>query len=428
MKTSLLRYALTLGLISTGVTACHTPTTSSTQVATSPLVTRLQRFHDTMQARDYQKTYQQNYLANFASPLNRSVDAFRIQSGSISSFVEDFSTATANFGDGSDGWTEWGGNYYRDPNGAEAITLGNPQTQTGVLQTGFYKTIPITAQAGDTLIAKMSVATTFTSNSDTTLVLSFNDPNNTVIATDTARGNLAGDQILFAETLIPAGATEVTIAPLVYLAQDEQSSLLIHDISVEQIPAGYYTKTTLLNEPLDDKGTNAYGTNSPLGVDEEFGYDFYVVDNYPLKYTGDGAVTTWNPGPGNHSSPEGGLVKRIDINNLQPGESVTAMLYAAPTFDDATSFTLFSVQFFDASDTLLQQLNSVALRGGNYKWLIMDRAPIPTGTAYIKLAPTVKLGTTETSSLLWDELRLYRYTVNGSASSTALTGTVNQRP
>lgn len=327
---------------------------------------------------------------------------------------EDFSTASADFGNnGTDGWTQWGGDYY-PVSGQQAVSLYNPQGHSGTFQTGLYKTVPLTANAGDSFIAKMDVATTFTStSSDSTLVLIFNDPANTVVVSNTARGPHAKTQTLHAEALIPAGATQVVISPLVFLGQDETSSLMIHQIQFEQIPANYYTSSTLFDDPLDTTTNNIFGSNSPAGVDEEFGYDFYVVDNWPMEYVGDKAVTLHNSGPGTHASPEGGISKKIPLNNYAAGDMITARVYIAPTFSDTNSHSSMGLEFYDAGNQLIGTARSDAIYGNSYRWAIIDREPIPSGAAYLKITPQVQLGAQEASSLLWNDLKVLRHSPEG---------------
>lgn len=392
------------------------------QVNKPAFISHLKSIHKNISKPAYKEFFQKNHLKSLNTSSKKATSGgFSVKSGTtINTFYEDFSSANNEFGDGSDGWFEWGGDYFPSSENQNALTLQNPPNKPPVLQTGFYKTIPVTGQAGDTIIAKMKVATTFSAESDTTLVLIFNDSAQTVLVTDTARGSLAGDQTLFVQGIIPSGATTLTIAPLVYLHQDETSSLLIKNIPVEQIPEAHYTKRTLAHNHLDFKGFAQFGSNSP-GL-EEFGYDFYSVDGWPLKYSvntsanqwSDRATTVYNPGAGSHNSPEGGLIQRVNLSHIESGDSLTAMLYAAPTFTDPNSFTTFSLQYFDSNDQLLQSVQSDTLKGNNYKWLVLDRIPVPAGAKYVKLIPTVKLGANETSSLLWDELHLYHYGFNAS--------------
>ncbi len=373
------------------------------------MLKKVKELHNQLNTSSFRQQYHEQYLKNFTPLKAQKNNAFRIQSTNISIFTEDFSSVNSGFGDGTNGWIEWGGDYTPAPGSPGKITLINPMTHSQTLQTGLSKTLNLQGQAGDTIIAKMKVNAQFTGNSDSTLVLYFNDGSQTTVATDTARGVHAGEQTLFLETVIPSGATQVTLAPLVYLEPGEQGSILIDEISLEEIPDDFYTKTPLLQEPFDQKIDNNYGTNSPAGVDEEFGYDFYVVDDWPLKYPNDGAVTVWNPGVGSHSSPEGGLIKRVNLNTIQSGDLVTASLFTSATFTDPNSTASLKLAFFDVNDFLLHEETSNSLRGNNYKWQIFDRIAIPESASYVKLTPLVKLGASETSSLLWGSLQLHHY-------------------
>lgn len=326
-----------------------------------------------------------------------------------------FSAEPSDFGNeglGVDKWAQWGGDYYPVPAG---VALWNPGPQQGtrdvpgeyiaerpgLYETGIYRTLPIFYNAGDKFVAKTTVGAEFTdTDSDATILLYFNNPGKTIAVGNTMRNS--GSQELFVESAIPPCTTAVTVVALGYLGFDETKSLTFEKLTLEQVPGTFYDQTTLLNEPLDAFADNQYGTNSPANVDEEFGYDLYVVDSHPLKYAGDKAVTVTLS-----AEPAGGMVKRVNLPAYNPGDLLTAFIYGAATFTDANSEAFLKMEFYDAGDNLLGTEISAKINHSNYRWLNIDRAPIPANTTYVKLVPTVTMGSTEASSMLLDDLQLY---------------------
>ena len=147
--------------------------------------------------------------------------------------------------------------------------------------------------------------------------------------------------------------------------------------------------------------------------------------NWPPAYSGDGAVTIYNPGSGHYTASIGGISKRVNLPTYQAGDTLTARLYIAPTFSDSETNTSFALEFYNASNQLLGTKTGDILFGNSYRWVVIDREPIPTGTTYVKVTPGTHLGATETSSLLWDSLKLELVQVASSGSGQEVTVTID---
>lgn len=349
---------------------------------------------------------------------------------------EDFGTITdASWGDdpvNSNGWNQWNGDYYPEGKG---VVLYNPGPGNGnrndpgeyqeerpdLLQTGLFKTISLvdsegkaTYSAGDKLIVKLMVAPTFThEDSDTAMYVKFNDSDATVAVSNILRGAGTKWQEMHIEVEIPECATEMTLNLLAYLGQNETSSITFETLTVEQVPAEYYSQSQLYFQGFEGGGiTTNFGPNSP-DVDEEFGRDFYVVSGVTgatHSGGGDRAVTVQNSG-----NPESGLVKSIDLPAFNSGDSITVEMFSAATFNEAESESLVSLEFFDSSDQLISSVSSSKVNRKNYRWLIIDRALIPAGATKLKVVPKVLLpNTAETGSLLMDDLKVSLNSASGA--------------
>ncbi|MGE3724593.1 MAG: hypothetical protein AB7I41_03525 [Candidatus Sericytochromatia bacterium] len=345
-------------------------------------------------------------------------------------FNDDFSTTSANFAnlagetspDTSSGWLQWNADYYpvgkgvspwnpgpgqqmslRNIPGEYANTPGDPRPN--MLETAISRKVPLKYKAGDKLIAKLKVAPTFSDQaSDTTLMITFDDPSETVAVSSTIRGDKASGGELYVEALIPSCATEATVIGMAYLGENEASSVTFEKASLEFIPQNYYTQSTLLNEPFDTSTTHAtYGTNFPAGMDEQFGsYDLYTVANWPTT-PGDLAVTAANP---NAASGYGGLVKRVNLPSYTSSDSISAKLFTASTFTDSTSEASLLIDFFNSTDQKIGTLNATKVTAKQWRWLNIDRGAIPSGATYAKIVPILSLGASETGSLLLDRLEM----------------------
>ncbi|PIQ26569.1 hypothetical protein COW36_01615 [bacterium (Candidatus Blackallbacteria) CG17_big_fil_post_rev_8_21_14_2_50_48_46] len=359
-------------------------------------------------------------------------------------FNDDFSTMPANFAnlagetnpDTSSGWLQWNTDYYptgkgvlpwnpgpgqatslRNIPGEYASTPGDPRPN--MLETAISRKVPLKYKAGDKLIAKLKVAPTFSDQaSDTTLMITFDDPSETVAVSSTIRGDKASGGELYVEAVIPSCATEATVIGMAYLGENETSSVTFEKASLEFIPQNYYTQTTLLNEPFDTSTTHAtYGTNFPAGMDEQFGaYDLYTVANWPTT-PGDLAVTAANP---NAASGYGGLVKRVNLPTYTSTDSISAKLFTASTFTDAASEASLLIDFFNAADQKLGSLNATKVTAKQWRWLQIDRGSIPSGATYAKIVPILSLGASETGSLLWDRLEMSLTSTQPPAPPTSL--------
>lgn len=295
-------------------------------------------------------------------------------------------------------WNPGPGNGQRDVH-------GNGGGPTGILQTGLYKTIPLQYAQGDKLWAMIGMIPTFTSSdSSATAVLTFDDPANTVVASTTLRKYNSDLHVVHINTPIPDCATKVTINLLGYLGSDEQSSVQWEGVHVEQWPANYYKPTTLFDDGFDEIDDNQYGTNSPITVDQEYGFDFYGVTNWPEKYSGDKAITAVR---GQSTHTYGGLIKRIPLNNLKPGSLLNTKLFTSTTFNDPTSEAYFWVKFYKQDGSANGGTQSFGtFKESQYGWLSAEKVNIPSDSAYVEIIPEVKFGPAETSSFLWDHLNV----------------------
>ncbi len=332
--------------------------------------------------------------------------------------------------DVSSGWKQWNGDYF--PAGL-GVVLHNPGAydispggiddpandilgkrnfpgeyntdRPNLLETSVAKSAELHYTQGDRVKAKLNTSPTFThGDSDTTLMICFDDPAQTVVVSSTLRGNQVKGSELLVDVEIPACATTATVIAMGYLGETEASSVTFEKASLEFVPAGYYTKTTLLDAKFDSSSTHAtYGDNFPSDFDEQFGdYDFYTVDNFPVV-AGDTAITAGNP---DSSAAYGGLVKQVDLPALTATDSLSAKMYLASTFSNPASEASMLVDFFDASDTKLGSVNAQKVNATQYRWIEIDRAAIPAGATYIKVVPIIKLGANETGSFLMDNLKV----------------------
>ncbi len=346
---------------------------------------------------------------------------------------DDFSEVSdinfANLVNDPSGWTEWGTNYYPTPTG---VTLWNPGPGQGprdnpgeyifdrsrLLESGIYQNVPLTDaegvrtfKPGDRLVAKFTTSPTFDhEDSDTTIYLRFDDPDETIAVSSTIRSVGSKHQELYVDVEIPECATSVTVNLLGYLGENETSSVTFEKVSLEQVPAEYYTSNNLLTQNFDSGVTNDFGDNNPDVADQFGDYNFFLVDDYPVN-PGDKAITVANEAS---STAPGGLIQRVDLTGVNPGDFLTAELYAAATFSDPASEAYLKMVFYDANDQALGDVSSEVINRQHYRWLMIDRAVVPAGAAYVHLVPTITLGASETSSLLMDELKLHHVSQSGA--------------
>lgn len=332
-----------------------------------------------------------------------------------------------NWGDDptqSEGWNQWNGDYF--PQG-KGVVLSNPGPGQGnrndpgeyqaqrpdLLETGLHKTLSLLDtngkalyQPGDKIIIKMRVSPTYThAHSDTTMYVKFDDPGQTIAVSNILRGADTTWQEMHLEVTIPECATTMTLNLLAYLGQGETSSVTFETLSVEQVPAEYYSNTALYTQGFEEGGvTTPFGPNSP-DVTEEFGRDFYVVDGVTgstHSQGGDKAVTLQNSG-----AAESGLVQLIELPAYGPTDKITVEMFTATTFQEGDSASLVGLEFLNAAGDTLATLNSSKVNRFNYRWLIIDRAEIPVGSTHIKVVPKVLVpNANETGSLLIDDLKV----------------------
>lgn len=319
-------------------------------------------------------------------------------------------------------WVQWGADYYTELGGVQVFNPGPglgdrdqyqeyTEERPDLLEGGIYKRISLVDAEGnylytpgDKLVAKFDVDPRFTdgdSDSDIGLILYNTCSGETVAAYGRpVRGPHAKARQIYVELEIPQGMTEMAVSLLGYLGAQEAGTVIFKSVSVEQIPQGAYTSQVLYSDNLEQT-TTASGPNSPA-VDAEFGYDFYTVETSPGS--GDKAATAYNNG-----APEGvigGLVKRVDLPDYQPGDMISAQAFAATTFSSAESFAQLKMEFYNAQDALLSEVYSSSLTAFHYDYLRIDRALIPAGATYLKFVPLVSLGTGEKASLLLDNFKV----------------------
>lgn len=337
----------------------------------------------------------------------------------------------ANTVDDPSGWTEWGSNYY--PTG-QGVTLWNPGPGQGprnnpgeyifdrnnLLESGLYQLVPLTDsegvrtyRPGDRLVLKFRTSPTFDHpDSDSTAYLQFDDAAQTIAVSSTLRGVDSQWQELYIDVAIPDCATQVVVNLLGYLGENESSSVTFESVSLEQVPGEYYHQSTLLDQDFDTGVSNAYGENNP-DVDSQFGdYNFYLVDDWPVS-AGDKAITAVNEA---NATEPGGLTQRVNLDSVQANESLSVQLYAASTFSDASSYARMDVLYYDSSDTLLKTTSSETIRKSHFRWLSVDRDPIPATAAYAEVTPVLHLGANENSSLLMDDLQVRRVGPSGATA------------
>lgn len=384
-------------------------------------------------------------------------------------FSDDFSSfygSLPNFGnlqgesnpDTVSKWKQWNGDYYPTPNG---VTLWNPgpydpspggiddpsndiygvrntpgeygpggtyenpsDPRPHLLETAIARRQTLRYDLGDKVKAKLHFGHTFDhANSDVTLMLCFDDPAETMAVSSTIRGPKTKGDELFVETEIPSCATEVTVIALGYLGEQEGGSVTFEDASLEFQPANYYTETSLLNESFDSDTTHPiYGPFFPTNMDDQFGpYDLVTTDNWPTS-PGDKAVTANNP-PNPGTQEYGGLVKQVSLGTYDPSDTLTARMFTATSFDDANSLSSLLMEFYDGSDNKLGTVNAQQATGTQFRWLELDRSPIPSGATYVKLVPILRLGASETSSFLWNDLSLTLMSGNAPPATPSITMT-----
>lgn len=319
-------------------------------------------------------------------------------------------------------WVQWGTDYYTTGTGIApwnpGPTLGDrdlyqeyTDERPNLLESGVYKRVSLvdadgnyTYQAGDKLIAKMNVTPGFTdgdTDADIGLILHNECTGETVSAYGRPlRGARTVNHEIYVEIEIPAGMTELSVSVLGYLGYQEAGSMVVHDVSVEQVPQEYYAVNTLYQDNLEQGGDYGFGANSPQ-VDAEFGYDFYLVPDA----SGGMSATAYNDGVNGRL---GGMIKKVDLGSYAPGSLLTAKMYASTTFsaDPLSSFAQLSLEFYDANDQKLGQASSTTLTANHYETLIIDRTAIPAGTSYVKFVPLMSLGALEQSSALLDNFSL----------------------
>lgn len=321
-------------------------------------------------------------------------------------------------------WVQWGTDYYTTGNGVApwnpGPTLGDRNQyqeytteRPDLLETGIYKRISLvdaegnyTYAPGDKIVAKMEATPAFTdqnSDADIGLILYNECTGETVSAYGRPlRGPRAANHEIYVEIEIPAGMTELSVSILGYLGYEEAGSVEFHNVSVEQIPQNAYNVQSLYSQSFAQGGDFGFGPNSP-DVDEEFGYDFYLV---PLNPTSNNlAVTAYNDGINGRI---GGLVKRVELGNYAPNALLTAKMFTATTLSAGpeNSFAQLALEFYDANDQRLDSRYSSTLTANHYETLIIDRSPIPAGSRYVKIVPLLSLDAQEQSSALFDDLSL----------------------
>lgn len=320
---------------------------------------------------------------------------------------ETFNNLPVDFGSNQGAWQEFGGDYSDHPQGALLFNPHPAGDGTSNLESGIINTLPLNALTGDQLIAKFTPSPTFVSNnSKVEFKLEFNDTNSTVLQGDTLTGSGGTFQELIIQGDIPPCSTQVKVFLLATLGADETSSVIFEKVTIEQVPANYYAVTNLLNEPFDTSQDNAFGVNSPQNIEAEFGYDFYLVPNFPLQYSGDNAVT----GNSGGLTITGGIVKRVDLPlSFDPQDLLTTSLTISTSFTSSNSNSTYQIEFFDNSDSRISTVVSSPVKTSHLKHIILDRVPIPANSTYVKLVPLVTFGTGETSSFLWNQMKLDLY-------------------
>lgn len=303
-------------------------------------------------------------------------------------------------------WRQFGGDYAPS---AEGVSLWNPQDGS-ISETGLIKTLSLQEnnalryQTGDALLLKVTVLPNFQADtSQASLALRFNDPSESVIQGPLLQGPLAKAHTFYLQADIPPCATEVSLNLLGNLAPNESASLTFSEASLELIPQAAYEKQSLLEIQFDQAADNAFGPSSPAEVDEEFGYDAYVLADPNPEYPEDRALTVVNPGEG--SDTFGGVIKTVNLGTYPANSRIQAQLFSATTFIDKASEASFYLEFFDAQNNKLSQANSSTMSGNHHFTLMID-TPVPTGAQTLKAIPVLKFGPNETSSLLWDDLKL----------------------
>ncbi|MCC6811722.1 MAG: hypothetical protein IT381_30100 [Deltaproteobacteria bacterium] len=287
---------------------------------------------------------------------------------------------------GTDGGGDFGGDWTTD---GQAASVWVPSVNKPAV-TGMFWFIPICPLPGSSASAAAAMDTTLFTQHDSvaTLVVYFFDSAGTALKIVEGwplhRPNTRAE--VLAEMAIPEQARRIAIAPMAMISASETASVRYDNLSLSYAPAAA-TVTAIAS----DNFSSYDATNQPTGWTESGG-DWLVNPSF-------NHATLWNASwSGGTAAATTTLSKTFPLSATG---TLSAQIFAAATYSDASSFVRMDLTFSGGST-----VQGEALTGSNYNMLRHSSVAIPAGSTSVTVTINATLGATETSSLYVDDLAI----------------------
>jgi hypothetical protein len=303
------------------------------------------------------------------------------------------------------GWDgDFNGDWYTD---GQTARVWNPNwggaspTAPVPTTTGFWKFFDVCPAAGAKLSVESKVTTNFSdARSDSTLVVYFFDRGGQLLSVSTNHPLRDTNDRIFAlyDAEIPPSTRRIAVAPMMYLAAQEQGAVFFDRLRVDYEPATIWKTSAVASDDFSSYGASNFGGNQPTGW-SEFGGDWFAMPTEKW-------ATLWNPRYAAGSLPaagvDTGMVKTFSLSGLKAGDVINARVFAAATFSDKRSFVRLRLVFNGPTGPAVESDRQV--RG--YGLVDVRRQTIPAGATSVTVIVNAFLGAAETSSLYVDNLVL----------------------